>query len=125
MIRFDDYRQANGHVDWDAYREAQKRAGEACRRCGRRGRLIVFPKDYPTLCPECLDLDRPEAVDHAHRIRCPKCRALMNPHELEDHDLYAEGVHTVACGCGRDFDVTTTVSYTFGSPAVDPDDETA
>jgi len=109
-------------TEWEVNRQNEIDTGGRCRQCEA---LIVFPKGAPSLCPACKDMLSPDPVDHPRRIRCPRCRALMDPHaDPEDlADLFLEGVHEVVCqSCEHEFDVTTTVSYTFGSPEVlDPD----
>ena len=118
MLRLSEFKGADGKVDWKAYRKARKECGECCRRCEA---LILFPDGHPTVCHDCesLDTDTSE-VRHNDLIRCPSCRGTFNPHDGDDYDLFAEGEHSVFCpSCDLKFEVSTTVSYSFKSPALE------
>jgi DNA-directed RNA polymerase subunit M/transcription elongation factor TFIIS len=121
VIQMDDYKGADGRIDWTAYRRAQVDAGESCRKCGS---FIVFSKGYPTTCHDCDRLEEESGeVVHDSSVRCPKCRRVMNVHDSEFWDLYEEGEHEVSCrSCDHEFTVSSRVSYSFESPELLPEE---
>lgn len=113
------FENAEGSVDWQAYRKAQVANGERCRRCDD---LIIFAKGYPTSCRGCTDLQGgQEELRHNTLVRCPKCRHSWDPFESEDFQLLAEdGGDTTCVECDHTFNVETSIQYTFTSPAMLP-----
>ena len=113
MISLDDYRKANGNIDWAAYREAQRKAGEICRVCSK---LLLYKTG---LCNDCKEMGASRsAVDHDNRLRCPKCRDVFEP-SSDDYHLYQEGEQDVTCpNCEHTFTVKVSVSYSYESPAL-------
>jgi hypothetical protein len=102
--------------------------GQWCYRCGHIASYLSAP-GYRKLCSSCenLDLDKGEVTSGTY-IRCPKCGHQFNPFETEEYHVFEDGEHEVTCGsCDHTFEVTTSVSYTFASPARveegEPEDE--
>lgn len=122
MISIDEYRGSTGKVDWAAYKAAKVSAGECCKQCSRE----IFPPLSahalstvgPRLCYDCKELDEcDDEVDSEDAIRCPACDGRMSVDD-DNSDWYEEGSHGVSCShCGEDFEIETTVSYSFKSPA--------
>src|SRR5512141_2687507 len=124
MISCEDFK-VDGKVDWDAYRAARLQAGEECIRCGDFIFPPMLPSSYPAklgprLCYSCKEMDTSaEEVDSEDYIRCPYCSHRMSVHDGDSYDLFEDGHHDVSCGeCGKDFEVKTSVSYSFESPAM-------
>lgn len=123
MIDFDKLRKPDGSLDVEAYgaataadRADRTAKGELCQERGC-GRFIIWAKGYPQTCAPCKALDEPGALDHPGEIRCPKCGAHWSPSDSEDYDVYNDGDHEVTCsGCGHDFEIQTSVTYSFRSP---------
>jgi transcription elongation factor Elf1 len=130
-IRFEDYVDAEGNIDWDAYHQAEVDAGEKCYRCHKFlivetiGRTL-FGKDdgepRRRLCHDCerMDTDSSE-TRHDKYIRCPKCGHQSPVHDWDMCDygevFYEEGEHEVMCPqCEYEFTITTHVSYAYTSP---------
>lgn len=122
MVSIDDFK-VDGNVDWSAYRAARVQAGEECSRCAG----FIFPPMFgvpkisgPRLCSSCREMDESaDEVDSDDYIRCPHCSHRMSVHDGDSYDLYEDGEHGVSCGeCGKDFEVATSVSYSFSSPAL-------
>lgn len=124
MTSIDDYKKADGRIDWDAYNAAQVRAGEKCSRCGH---FIVFARGYRDECHSCKALDEDKGeVWHDDKVRCPKCRHTMDVHGSELYELYEEGTHDISCrSCDHDFEVTTRVQHSFMSPDLIKPEESA
>lgn len=117
-VKLDDHKLADGNIDWSAYRLAQKANGEICTKCG--GYVSIFGGNgHPDQCHDCKSLtESSEEVSHHDIIRCPACGHEMNVSDFEDGRLYGDGEHNVSCDeCDHDFEVSTSVSYTFTSPA--------
>lgn len=117
VTKLSDYNLPGGLTDWPAYHAAQVAAGERCRECGAS---IMWSNGRPSSCFSCCDLGREltQEVTHEQRIRCPKCREVFRP---EDIDWWPgeEGEHTVTCHvCDYSFTVTVHVQYSFVSPPV-------
>jgi hypothetical protein len=118
MITYRNFTDSEGRVDWKAYEEAQKQAGEACFKCGRL-RSSVAPEPPPWHCARCLDLERPGIAQHDRYVRCPGCKHSWTPGGGDYSELFAEGSHETACPqCDCSFQVRTLVSFTFMSPAL-------
>lgn len=116
MVEMEDFRKADGQIDWTAYRRAKVNAGDDCRRCGRY--ILFGGNGYPTTCRDCdrLEEDAGE-VWHDSSVRCPKCRRVMDVSGCELYKLYEEGTHDISCqSCDHDFEVTTRVEHSFMSP---------
>lgn len=104
----------DGKIDWDSYAKAQIEAGEACKNCRT---LILLSSGKPSLCRGCHELhNKRSEVQHSTHIRCPHCAHIWDAANSDDYELRGEGGHEVVCReCGEDFDITTTISYTFTS----------
>lgn len=118
MISIEDFKEKNGEVDWKSYDEAKINAGEKCYKCG----CLIFAssKKYRHLCTECEIMEKDdECVNHSDFIRCPKCRKTWNPADVEQYEVFEDGIHEVQCiECNHEFEVTTCISYDFESPAI-------
>lgn len=115
MISFKSFEGPDGKIDWDGYRKAEIAAGDRCYKCGS---MIIFGRGYRDQCASCKSLEEDKGeVWHDDKVRCPKCRHLMQVHGSELYDLYDEGEHDVSCqNCDHDFTVSTRVSHSFQSP---------
>jgi len=121
MISLDDCKLPDGSTDWKRYDELKrqefadrKAKGELCQLCGR---LIIWSKGHPQTCTACQDLDKSEELHHSSSVRCPYCGHHWDVGDSDDYDLYKEGQHDVTCSrCEKDFEVSTSVTYTFQSP---------
>lgn len=123
---FEDFRREDGHVDWTALRAAEVAAGYKCSRC--HGYLLFgsagLGAGMPTECAECASRHRPEKWLSHREVRCPKCQHTWNPAEEEDYELYEDGYHEATCSsCGHEFELSTTVTYLFESPAIEESDD--
>lgn len=120
MVRMEDYRGTDGHIDWTALRKAEIAAGEKCPRCGTYMSNLWEVRNYEHLCSQCSSLDdNKEEISHDSIIRCPNCKESWDVGEGEDYQCYEDGEHDVCCSsCGHDFIVSTSVSYSFTSPAL-------
>jgi hypothetical protein len=120
MIKFEDYEDENGNIDWNSYHKAEVEVGERCMTCGES---IIFGKGYPTECRNCKDIQTEGTAHHNSRVRCPKCRHVWNPYDTEDYHVFEEGDHEIGCyECNHTFSVSTIVEYTFCSPDYDEGD---
>lgn len=122
MLNFEDF-EKDGRVDWTAFNAARKQAGECCSRCESPLIAPLFvpkPEPAPRLCYSCRDLDEDLGeVDSDDFIRCPHCREQSRVHDGENYSMFEDGEHEVSCdSCGKDFTVSTSVSYSFSSPAI-------
>lgn len=109
-----DFKQANGQIDGEAFQEARANAGEKCYKCDT---FIDQPLGQRTLCLECKDIEKPDKLWHSHLIRCPKCGDTCSPWDNEDPELLGDGDHRVVCkSCEHEFMIMTLVSHTFVSP---------
>lgn len=114
MIHLKDFEDEKGKIDWKAYNKAEEDAGERCYKCGSH---IIFAKGFRTICYSCSKATDSEEFDHDCFLRCPKCKETWNPDDTEDYDVYADGEHGVICPeCNNEFEITTSVSYSFTSP---------
>lgn len=75
MIEIEEFRGANGHVDWQAFHAAKVKAGE---RCGRCAVFILFPSGHEDTCGECKAMEAPGEMDHGRLLRCPHCQTTFN-----------------------------------------------
>lgn len=115
--KMQDFEDAKGHVDFDAYRKAQVANGENCSKCGTSF-LSFNPPGRARKCIDCNNMsDRTGEVDHHRYLRCPQCGGTWDPCETEDYEVFGDEEHQVTCGeCDYTFEVSTHVSYTFTSP---------
>ena len=114
MLSFDDFRNDDGNVNWSAYHKAREEAGETCYECGE---YISRPDGSSTRCWECKNVPKPEELIHSHFVRCPQCGTTFDPYNSEQYKLFEDGEHTASCqSCYHDFEISTSVSYTFTSP---------
>jgi len=127
-----DYKDEKGLVNWTAYRQAQIANGEICSRCRGYVGYSYNRQPFRTECSECKELrGTDEIYTNEKGIRCPNCRHIIDPTHDCDMDVYKDGTHTVTCdGCEHEFEVTTTVTYSWSSPQVidhssydEPEDE--
>ncbi len=124
MSTLDDFRKQDGQIDWDAYRQAEINEGKKCYKCGAYIMLsgISFfgrPERIagPSLCMSCRSLPNKEEITHESFIRCPKCGHSWNPRDNENYEIYEDGDHNVCCPeCDHDFEIFTSVTFTFRSP---------
>jgi hypothetical protein len=123
-VSMEDYRTKDG-INWKAYRAAEVKAGQKCYRCES---LIVHPiltewSGGKRLCGSCRSMDNDNGpVFHDDFFRCPKCGFKMNKDEYDlwECGIYEEGEHEIGCaGCNHNFTVTTHISYSFESPAME------
>jgi DNA-directed RNA polymerase subunit M/transcription elongation factor TFIIS len=84
------------------------------------GAYLLLAKGYRDQCHPCRDMaEDAEEVTHDSRIRCPKCKHVESVSDGDNYDLYGDGEHEVSCGaCGYEYEVSTSVSYSFQSPAL-------
>lgn len=118
-IKMEDFRGADGQVDWSALNKARIENGEQCYRCSRG--FMIFAKGHRELCQTCKRFDSNDGeVDHHEYIRCPKCKARQTiDYDSHGSEVYQEGDHEVMCNqCDYRFTIETTVSYSFESPAL-------
>ncbi len=123
MPNFDECRNPDGSIDWGKYQElkcselvARKSKGEICQRNGCN-RFIVWSRGYPQICSDCKALDSQEELHHPSEIRCPKCGYHWSVFDGENYGLHAEGEHKTSCpDCNHDFEVSTSISWSFQSP---------
>lgn len=96
--------------------------GAKCYRCEGLA-SFVCPPGHRKLCHECKAIEEnKDSVDSSKYIRCPKCRNSWSPYDREHYDLYGDGEHQVMCqDCDHEFEVRTSVSYSFESPALLPE----
>jgi len=118
MTTFRDFEDAEGRVDWTAYKKAQEDNGERCITCGS---FIIFDKGVRTECRSCKNMDEDDGeIDHDSIIRCPKCRETVTVADTDMWELYSEDDHDVSCPeCDHEFKVVTSVSYSFCSPEIE------
>jgi DNA-directed RNA polymerase subunit RPC12/RpoP len=87
--------------------------------------LVALEKKHqvnkPTMCSSCIDIrNDTDEIMHESYIRCPVCKHTMNISNCDLSNLYEEGVHDVCCqNCDADFKVSTYVSFSFKSPALE------
>lgn len=119
LLSYDDYKKEDGSIDWNAYRKAEIANGDLCYQCGGSARLLGGP-GHRVLCGSCerLSTRLNEEVDHASRIRCPKCGYVhVVDGDWDHYEIFAEGEHSLTCSeCNHDFTIETHVSYSFTSP---------
>jgi len=124
MISINDYKNDEGRVDWPAYDVAQIACGEKCQTCGElilninlwggKSERLPGPQD----CYSCRVLiGNSESVRHDRFIRCPECGAKHDPRTEEEYRVMEEGEHSYSCDeCDCEFNVSTSVVYTYTSP---------
>ena len=90
-----------------------------CKRCNGFDIGLLMNKSTDGLCGDCREMDNDEAVENNKRIRCPHCRRVIDPYDVEDYELLEEGVHEVWCEeCENTFEISTYVQHTYSSPAM-------
>lgn len=117
MTSINDFLDENNRVNWGAYRQAQRDAGESCNRCDG---FIAHPNGNTTVCYNCRTLDSREKMPDSQYVRCPKCSHEFNVWDNTDYYmLWDAGHHPVICTeCDTEFDIETRVTFTFISPAM-------
>ncbi len=122
LTKMDDFRGESGQINWGAFHQAQIENGEICPRCLAH---LTFSKGYAALCYQCKKAEEAEEVWHDRFVRCPKCGWLWDPTECEDYDLLSDGDHDAhCCECKHDFEISTSVSFSFRSPERIPEEAT-
>lgn len=118
-VKIEDHRtNEGGTVNWKTYKAAQKANGEICSQCSAH--IMLGGGGYEQLCYDCKNLitDK-KSVTHEEYIRCPHCEFRHQPSECDMYEAYQDGDHEVDChSCGERFEFSTSVSYSFESPAV-------
>jgi uncharacterized protein YbaR (Trm112 family) len=111
-------------ADIQARRQRQIANGEVCYACGAYNGLLRTP-GRGQLCDGCQALrDDPSEAAHGSRIRCPRCRSTFKLFEDDYYELLEEGEHEFTCPeCAHTFEIVTSVSYSFRSPALEPEEE--
>lgn len=122
MISINDYIDVNGKIDWTSYSKAQDTEnkneidnGKYCYQCNT---YIFHQVGYKTLCYSCDKLrNQSDEVSHHSFIRCPFCSHLESSFNYDLMHLYDEGEHEIYCSnCNDQFEISTSVSYSFRSP---------
>jgi len=124
MIKFEDHTDPETKkINWETYREAEIAIGSRCYRCGHSS---CFGPGYRDLCSDCKNMDENSGeVTSSNRVRCPNCTHQMSPND-DLYELYEEGTHEICCDeCGEIFEVETSVSYSFESPALKKEEKGA
>lgn len=122
MIKMDDYRDAEGRLQWDKYEAAQRACGDRCYHCGA---YIVTMHNHgggkrKCYSCNCLANQEDESVYHSELVRCPHCLHQQPCPGDDNYLLYEDGEHDFWCGeCDEKFTVVTHVSYEFESPITD------
>ncbi len=122
LVKMDDFKKDDGNIDWREYHRAQVNVGERCKKCET---FLTFSKGYATLCHNCKEVeDSKDEVWHDELVRCPKCGRTWKPYESEDYHLLADGEHSATCNeCDHSFEISTTISFSFNSPAMIQEEE--
>lgn len=118
LLDTDNYRDANGRLDWDRYKKAEIEHGQSCSKCGQ---FILWPKGHPQECSECKELEKnAESVRHEELIRCPQCVHQFKAYvDCDDGERLEDGEHNIECPeCQAKFQIVTHVSFSFESPAI-------
>jgi len=114
MTSLDDFRKEDGHIDWDAYKKEEINNGERCFNCDN---FIGFGRGEKRMCYSCSNISKKDSLDHSHLIRCPKCKNTWDINDGDDYDFFSEGEHSTSCPeCNFQFEIITSVEYTFESP---------
>ena len=117
-VSFKDFENERGDVNWAAYEKAQVANGDKCSVCGAH--IMWGGKGHSERCHQCKSMqDDGSELDHDNLLRCPRCGHSWNPgHDDDEWAVYSDDTHDVCCSkCDYDFEITTTVSYSFTSPA--------
>ena len=67
MVAIEDFLDEHRRIDWPAYRQARRDAGEDCVRCGG---YIAKPTGEPSLCEDCEQAPRATV--------CPHCGGVIS-----------------------------------------------
>jgi hypothetical protein len=111
--------QTRRYLDELNREEAEKKQrGESCSLCGNW--IGADAPGYPRRCFECERLIKNRgAVSHERYVRCPACGSSWTAGESVGENVFEDGCHRVECqSCRIEFEVGTTVSYRFTSPAL-------
>lgn len=116
-----DFPKEDGGHDWAAYDKHQINAGEKCSECGAHIlNLNIFGKEKvsgPQRCYDCKQFEKPEECSSETFIRCPECGYKIDVFAREYYEILSDNSHDVSCiDCDHEFEVQTSVSYTFTSP---------
>lgn len=114
FVKVGAFEMPSGDINWAAYHAAQKANGEVCSKCNSY--FTPFGRGCPSICEACKALSSDEEMSHNSIVRCPACGHGM---EVDgDMEVYADGEHSVTCTeCDYDFEMQTSVSFSFRSPA--------
>jgi hypothetical protein len=124
MVDIENFRKADGSVDWPALKAAEVAAGDSCMTCGHLLLNLFGNHVGPQECHACKSLrDDVAEVRHDDRVRCPHCRHVFSMGDYISvncrYEFYADGAHEMTClKCDGVIVVETSVSYTFTSPAI-------
>ena len=131
-VKMEDYQDGEGFTDWTRYHAAQVAAGEACKQCGKLLlNLNLFgdpPLPGPKKCGACRHVSEDkDEVSHDDILRCPKCKYEWSSHDddMWEDGIFQEGEHDITCrneDCGHEFQIETSITYTFRSPALLPEE---
>lgn len=112
-----EHRGADGHVNWVAYRAAQRDNGERCARCG------AFTGEATGRLNECDDCQRirfDQTNTHDHALVCPYCCHVFDPAD-GDPNVFESGEREVDClGCGKAIRVETRITHTWSCSPITP-----
>jgi len=124
----DDFKKADGRIDWNAYREYEVGIGKRCYQCGALI-YVCHGRVQTRMCVSCKDLNEKHDRDVTHDdfVRCPRCG---NRDKISDWDCdygdekYMDGEHEITCGeCDHEYTITTHCSYCYTSPKMLTEEE--
>lgn len=120
MIRMEDHRKETGEIDWDAYKKAQKAAGEICTSC-EAYITSLNSTNSPTRCYECRELQSSKGeVRHKLFVRCPKCTMVRKIDHCDDSiDLYKDEAELSCYHCDNMIHVQLYVTVDIISPPLE------
>ena len=107
-------------IDGEAVFKARIANGEMCPRCFRHNITNREPTGTPTECYDCAQAAADDsAINMDEKVRCPECRHIFDPAANEMYAALDDGEHEITCPeCGEDFEITTSVSRDYDSPAM-------
>lgn len=97
-----------------------------CKSCGNATWPPLFDSSRPApdQCFDCKSIEGDDdEISTDDRARCPRCRHTQAYHD-DNYEWCSDGEHAVTCGnCGYDYEISTSVSFSFESPAMLPEAE--
>jgi len=100
--------------------KAKVASGETCSKCSKWIFSIGGPPGHTRMCAACKELGGKDEATHHKLIRCPKCGHTFNPYDCEMYEVFEDEEHDISCvSCDHEFTVSTRMSYSFTSPAMD------